>query len=163
MRCSSCDPPRHRRGGADGRSDPRRGDGLRGDEGLKTSGRCRTPRRKLSGRQWAGQLFVVELDGAVAAVFVLQREDRRFWGERQDDALYLHKLAVRRSFAGRGLGAQVVEWALARTRAEARTYLRLDCLRGNPEIRAYYEALGFEERGEVDTGAFVCSLYERVA
>ena len=162
MRCSSCDPPapRTRRCRPSRRSSTRRRPTSR--RRATSSGRCRTRRRSSRTRR-AGELFVVELDGAVAAAFVLQREDRRFWGERPDDALYLHKLAVRRSFAGRGLGVQVVEWALARTRAEARTYLRLDCMRDNPEIRAYYEALGFEERGEVDIGAFVCSLYERVA
>jgi protein-tyrosine phosphatase len=121
------------------------------------------PQEELRGRQRAGELFVYELDGEVAAVFVLQREDVRFWGERPDDALYLHKLAVRRRFAGRRVGTQIVEWALARTREEGRPFLRLDCMRDNPEIRAYYEALGFVERGEVDLGRFVCSLYERAA
>jgi len=121
------------------------------------------PQDELRGRQRAGELLVYELDGEVAAVFVLQRDDVPFWGERPADALYLHKLAVRRSFAGRGIGTQVVEWALARTREEGRSFLRLDCMRDNPEIRAYYEALGFTARGEVDIGRFVCSLYERAA
>jgi GNAT superfamily N-acetyltransferase len=119
------------------------------------------PQEELRGRQRAGELLVFELDGAVAAVFVLQRQDVPFWGERPDDALYVHKLAVRRSFAGRGVGTQIIEWSLARTREQGRAFLRLDCLRDNPEIRAYYEALGFAERGEVDLGRFVCSLYER--
>jgi ribosomal protein S18 acetylase RimI-like enzyme len=121
------------------------------------------PQEELRGRQRTDELLVYELGGEVAAVFVLQREDVPFWGERPPDALYLHKLAVRRSFAGRGIGPEVVEWALARTREEGRSYLRLDCMRDNPHIRAYYEALGFIERGEVDIGRFVCSLYERAA
>ena len=36
-----------------------------------------------------------------------------YWGDRPPDALYVHKLAVRRDRAGRGIGAAIVEWANA--------------------------------------------------
>jgi hypothetical protein len=37
----------------------------------------------------------------------------------------------------------------ATRRQPGRDYLRLDCLRDNPGIRAYYEGLGFEHRGDL--------------
>jgi GNAT superfamily N-acetyltransferase len=119
------------------------------------------PQEELRGRLVAGELFVVEVDGDVAAAFVLQGEDRPFWGERAGDALYLHKLAVRRKLAGRGLGAGVVQWAAARAAATGCAFLRLDCMRDNPAIRAYYEALGFEARGNGEIGRFAYALYEK--
>jgi ribosomal protein S18 acetylase RimI-like enzyme len=119
------------------------------------------PQDELRERQQAGELYAAEQDGEVAAAFVLQVEDRPYWGDHADDALYLHKLAVRRAFAGRELGVQIVEWAAARVREEGRAFLRLDCLRDNPAIRAYYEARGFELRGEGENERFAYALYER--
>jgi predicted N-acetyltransferase YhbS len=77
--------------------------------------------------------------------------------------LYVHKLAVRRDHAGRGIGAALVEWASARAGASGRSFVRLDCLRNDPGIRAYYERLGFEHCGDFDDEArgLLLSLYER--
>ena len=61
----------------------------------------------------------------------------------------MHKLAVRRDRAGRGIGAAVVEWANAEAAEAGREFLRLDCLCDNPRIRDYYEDLGFEHRGDL--------------
>ena len=62
-----------------------------------------------------------------------------------------------------GLGAALVEWVGRRAATLGRCYLRLDCLCGDPEIRRYYEGLGFEHRGDLDDAArgFRLSLYER--
>jgi ribosomal protein S18 acetylase RimI-like enzyme len=109
----------------------------------------------------AQELFVVEEDAEVAAVFVLVWDDPRFWGERPPDAAYLHKLAVRRRFAHRGLGVAIVRWAEDQARAAGRPYLRLDCLRDNPWIRSFYEGLGFEPRGELELVGWTAALYEK--
>jgi ribosomal protein S18 acetylase RimI-like enzyme len=119
------------------------------------------PQEELRGRWLAGELFVAEEESRLAAAFVLQAEDRPFWGDHADDALYLHKLAVRRAFAGRGLGVRIVEWAATQVAAAGRSFLRLDCMRDNPGIRSFYEALGFELRGEGEDERFAYALYER--
>ena len=105
-------------------------------------------------------------DGLSAAgTFALHRTDARFWGERPTEpvgfARYLHKLAVRRGFPG--LGRELVtlaEW-LAREGGAAR--LRLDCRADSPGIRSYYEAAGFEYRGDITGPGFdaVYALYEK--
>jgi GNAT superfamily N-acetyltransferase len=107
------------------------------------------------------ELYVAESNGEIAATFTLLWDDPTFWGERSPDAAYLHKLAVRRQFAGRGLGAALVEWADAQAAAAGRRFLRLDCQRNDPGIRAYYERLGFEHRGDIDHPRFAAALYER--
>jgi GNAT superfamily N-acetyltransferase len=119
------------------------------------------PQHELTMRIELGELYVAESDGEIAATFTLLWDDPTFWGERPPDAAYLHKLAIRRRFAGRGLGAALVDWADAQAAAAGRRFLRLDCQRDDPGIRAYYERLGFEHRGDVDHPRFAAALYER--
>jgi len=87
------------------------------------------------------------------ATLALLQDDPQYWGDRPQDALYLHKFAVRRDRAGRGVGAAIVEWANAEAAEAGREFLRLDCLCDNPRIRDYYEDLGFEHRGDLVVGA----------
>ena len=119
------------------------------------------PRDELAERLDGEELYVVDVGGEVAATFTVLWDDPSFWGERPPDAAYLHKLAVRPAFRGRGLGARVVEWVDRRAAAAGRAHLRLDCKRDNPRIRRYYERLGFEHRGDVDHPRFAAALYER--
>jgi GNAT superfamily N-acetyltransferase len=121
------------------------------------------PRREIAAAIERTEVYVAEMDGEAVGTITILLDDPVFWGERPPDALYVHKLAVRRDRAGRGIGAALVEWAATRARAAGRSYLRLDCLRDDPGIRAYYERLGFEHRGDVDDPArgLLLSLYER--
>src|ERR687885_994328 len=87
------------------------------------------PQDELRRRVAGGELYVVEVGGEPAATFTLLLEDPFFWGERPPDAVYLHKLAVRRAFAGRRLGEQIVEWVDATAAAAGRSFVRLDTQR----------------------------------
>jgi ribosomal protein S18 acetylase RimI-like enzyme len=107
-----------------------------------------------------GEVYLA-IESGPAATFTLQSEDLLFWGEQERDALYLHRLAVRRAFAGRGLGKTLVEWAAARARSSGRDFLRLDCLATEPRIRAYYESLGFTYVRDRDMSDWTAALYER--
>jgi len=119
------------------------------------------PHAKLRASVEDETLYVVEVDGEPAGTFTLLLDDPKFWGERPPDAVYLHKLAVRRSFAGRRLGEQIVEWVDAEARRLGRSFIRLDCQRDLPGIRRYYDRLGFDLRGELERGDFAWALYER--
>ncbi len=59
------------------------------------------------------------------------------------DAIYVHKLAVSRSLAGRGIGTEVLRWARDAARQKGRRWLRLDTWDGNRKMRDYYERQGF--------------------
>ena len=119
------------------------------------------PRGRVEALVRRGELFVVRLDGEPAGSLVLRWSDPSFWGEQPDDAGYVHALAVRRAYAGRGLGARLLEWADVRVVEAGREFLRLDCMAENGALRRYYEQLGFEPRGEVLVEDFVAALYER--
>ena len=120
------------------------------------------PRDALAAAIARAEVYVVEDEGDAVATVTLLRDDPLYWGERPPDAVYVHKLAVRRACAGQRIGSAIVEWADATAAAAGREFLRLDCLRDNPGIRAYYEALGFEQRGERhDPTRFPVALYEK--
>jgi GNAT superfamily N-acetyltransferase len=119
------------------------------------------PHEELAAAIDRAEVFVVEDEGDAVATVTLLRDDAMYWGERPADALYVHKLAVRRDRSGRGIGAAIVAWANAEAVEARRSFLRLDCLRDNPGIRDYYEHLGFEHRGDLIHGGRPMSLYER--
>jgi ribosomal protein S18 acetylase RimI-like enzyme len=105
-------------------------------------------------------LFLVTLAGTPVATFSLLPEDRLFWPDAADDALYLHRFAVPREHSGRGVGAEALVFMRGEVRRAGRRYLRLDCLADNPGIRAYYERAGFEHRGDTVVHDIRFSLYE---
>ena len=86
--------------------------------------------------------------GEIAGVMILQLDDPLFWPDRPTgEAVYLHKLAVRRAYAGQGLPALLMDHAEDLARAQGRHLLRLDC---DPSLAAYYARLGFRPIDEVD-------------
>jgi len=119
------------------------------------------PRDRVAALLDRGEFYVARVDGKPAATFALLSSDPAFWGEQPPDAAYVHALAVRRAYGGRGLGERLLEWAEAQAAADGRTYLRLDCMSDNEALRAYYERLGFEPRGEAQLDDFTATLFER--
>jgi len=109
-----------------------------------------------------GEVYVVSVDGEDGGATInLSWEDPRFWGSTPPDAGYVHRLAVRRKYAGRSVGRALLVWAEEQVRAKGRAYLRLDCLAANRRLGLYYLELGFEPRGFVTVDGFVCARFER--
>jgi GNAT superfamily N-acetyltransferase len=119
------------------------------------------PREAIGSAIDRGEVYVAELDGDVVATVTLLWEDPTYWGERPADAVYVHKLAVRRACAGQRIGSAIVEWADRTAASAGRDFLRLDCMGDNPGIRAYYERLGFEHRGDLLVNGSNMAIYER--
>ena len=119
------------------------------------------PRDQIAAAIDHGEVYVVEAEDGEAVATVTMLPDDPYWGDRPPDAFYVHKLAVRRDRAGRGIGAAIVEWANAEAAEAGREFLRLDCLCDNPGIRNYYEDLGFQHRDDIVAGGRKLSLYER--
>jgi GNAT superfamily N-acetyltransferase len=120
------------------------------------------PRDQLAAAIDRGEVYVVESeDGEGVATVSMLPDDPEYWGDQPPDAFYVHKLAVRRDQAGRGIGAAIVEWANAEAAEAGREFLRLDCLADNPGIRDYYEDLGFEHSSDLVLDGRKMSLYER--
>jgi GNAT superfamily N-acetyltransferase len=87
-----------------------------------------------------GELFLCRVDHDPAGAMILAGEEAMHWpGKNPGEATYLHKLAVRRAYAGTGLSARMLAFAKEYARGAGRTYLRLDC----------------------DCRSALCNLYER--
>ncbi|MCI4336132.1 MAG: GNAT family N-acetyltransferase [Thermoplasmata archaeon] len=111
-----------------------------------------------------GDVYLVEqADSIVLGTLTLSWEDLPFWGPRPPDAGYVHRLAIRPRFAGRGWGRAALEWAAGQVAARERAFLRLDCASSNARLRAYYQGLGFRAVGEVAHHPlrFPVTLFER--
>ncbi|GAB2582305.1 hypothetical protein GCM10027168_13860 [Streptomyces capparidis] len=96
-----------------------------------------------------GETWLVHVGGEVAGTATLDWSDP-LWTDVEGSAGYLHRMAVRRRWAG--LGAAVLDWAGDTARGHGKEALRLDCVSGNHRLRAYYEARGFHHRGDAPVG-----------
>ncbi len=119
------------------------------------------PEEEIAAAIERGEVYVAELDGDAVATVTLLWDDPMYWPDKPADAAYVHKLAVSRACAGQRIGQAIVEWADRMAAAAGRDFLRLDCLRDNPGIRAYYERLGFEHCGDLSVNGRAMSIYER--
>ena len=85
----------------------------------------------------AGLFFIAECDRAPAGVVKFQLTDMLFWPDvLQGQSAFVHRLAVRRQFAGGGISSALLRWAVERARSLGRAYLRLDCEASRPRLRA---------------------------
>ena len=109
----------------------------------------------------AGEMYLAVLEGQPVGTFALQWEDRETWGQVPDDACYVHGLAIRREFAGMGLGRGILRRAEQMVVRAGRQYLRLDCVADNEALNHYYRRAGFGYRGRVVVRGLAVSLYEK--
>jgi GNAT superfamily N-acetyltransferase len=108
-----------------------------------------------------GLLFIAECDDEAAGVVKFQLEDRQFWPDvPESESAFVHRLAVRRRFAGGEISSALLSWAVERTRSLRRDYLRLDCEASRPKLRAVYERFGFVHHSDRQVGPYYVSRYE---
>ena len=122
------------------------------------------PRDRLIECIERGEVYLVRLDSEPVGMVILQEADEDTWGERPDDALYLHGLRVLRVYARRGIGRTILRWAEEQVVARGRIYLRLDCMADNSKLRAYYEDVGFRyvsDATDEDEPDWRASMYEK--
>ncbi|MGA5818415.1 GNAT family N-acetyltransferase [Kitasatospora sp. NPDC094028] len=92
-----------------------------------------------------GHTWLVTVGGKVSGTVTLDRADA-LWSDVGGEAVYVHRLAVRR--LAKGLGGLILDWAGEQARQHGVGVLRLDCVAHNPALRAYYERQGFAYRGD---------------
>ena len=116
----------------------------------------------------AGQnCWLVEDGGkAIGTVTLDEHADPSLWlpGDKPADALYLHRLVVRRENTGGHLGSAIIDWASQRAARLGKAWLRLDAWSSNTDLHRYYLNLRFRLVRVVE-GADVVSgvLFERPA
>ncbi|SDG14437.1 Acetyltransferase (GNAT) family protein [Sinosporangium album] len=93
------------------------------------------------------------VNGGIAAVVALDdNADAEFWtpADEPGAALYVHKLAISRRWAGHGVGDALLDWAGLRVVAAGGRWLRLDCSKDNLRLQDYYRGRRFWHVRTVD-------------
>lgn len=109
----------------------------------------------------AGLFFIGKSNGVGAGIIKFQLEDKKFWPDTsQEESAFVHRLAVRRQFAGAGVSTQLLKWAAHRARNLNRRFLRLDCEASRPRLRAFYEKFGFRHHSDFSSPPYFVSRYE---
>lgn len=90
----------------------------------------------------AGDLYVYEVDGRIAACYRLTRKQHRL-----RHIAYLGSFAVHPSFKGKAVGSQAMEALLQDLRSEGLKRLELLVVSDNHKAIAFYKKLGFEVEG----------------
>ena len=107
------------------------------------------------------ELFLGRLEGTPVATMILQHEDIPFYpDDPPGEALYLHKLAVRRSASGHGVSTEMLTWAQDYATRLGKRYLRLDTSSERPKLNALYRKYGFSYVGFCQVDGFNANLYE---
>ncbi|MEM7114100.1 MAG: GNAT family N-acetyltransferase [Chloroflexota bacterium] len=114
-----------------------------------------------------GEFFCGQVDQDIIAVFRLTDNDSSMWGDRTNDAIYIHSLAVVRRWRGYGIGQYLLQWIEGYAAQAARRYLRLDCLADNLALCRYYEQAGFvsckvKDIRYADGSSYQARLFEKV-
>lgn len=96
-----------------------------------------------------GELWLA-WDGADAVgTMLLTGNDEDFWPEDSlGDALYVHRLAVARRAAGRGVAQALLQQAEDEAMAAGIPHLKLDCRADRPKLQSLYEGAGFQRIDE---------------
>jgi GNAT superfamily N-acetyltransferase len=108
----------------------------------------RVRRDLAAGKTW----FVRDGDALAATVTVAQKAIPHVWEGSEADldepAVYVHRLVTAREYAGRELGAQLIDWAGRRghTFYGAR-WIRIDVWTSNTALHQYYKMQYFEPCG----------------
>ena len=110
----------------------------------------------------AGEDFrVAWVDDTPAASMILQWYDPLFWPDiPADGSGFIHKLCIRRDFAGRNLSTKIVEHAVSECKKKTIDLVRLDTDFANPRLCALYEGMGFVSGGRKRINGRDYALYE---
>ena len=136
------------------------------EKGITGQWSAEIPNSVLAERISLGQVYIARPAGSNKAVatFSLLDHDEEVWGDQPPVAVYVHSLAVRRAWAGRGLGSRVLDEVGKIAHQSGRSRVRLDCWVDNASLRAYYERLHFQPCGtKVGEDGFAVQRYERPA
>lgn len=117
----------------------------------------------VSGAVASGTVFIAYLDGEPAATLQFQLSDDDVWPDvPPDESAFVHRLAIKRRFAGGGLSTALLQWSVTRAASLGRRFLRLDCDQPRMELRAVYERFGFRWHSDRRVGPHFVARYECV-
>ncbi len=107
-----------------------------------------------------GELLIAKIKERPVGIAILDGEDKTYWSEdKKGEALYLHKIAIEREFASKGIPQTIIESAAKHAQQKGCRYLRLNCWQRPVLVQLYWQC-GFVEvyrRAAKDDRGLHCS------
>ncbi|MCJ8315008.1 MAG: GNAT family N-acetyltransferase [Saccharospirillaceae bacterium] len=108
-----------------------------------------------------GEFYVGLIDRQLSCVMQLTLKADFFWNDENTVALYVHKLAVDRTYKNKGLGKKMLNEVEKIAKQQGIKTVRLDCVKANPFLKQYYTDSGFIQVGEADDEGETVLLFEK--
>ncbi|MFH7043936.1 GNAT family N-acetyltransferase [Paucibacter sp. JuS9] len=109
-----------------------------------------------------GSFLVARMGMIPVGVVKYQTSDELFWPDvASNSSSFIHRLAVARSWSGRGISTALIDYAADLARRDGREWLRLDCSSERAQLRNFYERVGFRHCGFRQVNEWHVALYER--
>ena len=117
---------------------------------------------QLRGDVASGLFILGEVSGQPAGTLKYQLADPLFWPDvtHGGSLRFVHRVAVRRDYAGGTVSAALLKWALIARERSAEAYLRLDCDAARSKLRLVYERFGFRYHSDRRVGPYHVARYE---
>jgi ribosomal protein S18 acetylase RimI-like enzyme len=109
----------------------------------------------------AGAFFLVKKKGETVGMFRLIPSDEEYWGKTDDVAMYLHSFVVKPSFAGQGIGSEVLKMVEKQLHEQGIPLFRLDCKADNEPLCNYYKNQGFMPIRLQEMPHYAVQLFEK--
>jgi ribosomal protein S18 acetylase RimI-like enzyme len=94
-------------------------------------------------RQWQ-----IVINNQVACVWATTFSDPQIWeAQREDPAVYIHRIATNPNFRGQNLVGTIVNWAKIYAKENNKKFIRMDTVGNNQGLIAYYKKCGFDFLG----------------
>ncbi len=108
----------------------------------------------------SGMFWLAKIDGEIAGCIRFQTEDFEYWDDvPHTDSAFVHRVAVKRNFAGKGVASAMLDWAKSQAKLLNKKYLRLDCDQREKLVK-FYESQGFKFTGEKIRKPYTVNRYE---
>jgi GNAT superfamily N-acetyltransferase len=115
---------------------------------------------KIKSQVESGIFWLAKIEGETVGCLRFQTEDKEYWDDVPHfDSAFVHRVAVKRSYAGKGVAAAMLDWAKNRAKSLGKIYLRLDCGKREKLCR-FYESEGFEFHSEKTRNPYPVVRYE---
>ncbi|MGD0591630.1 MAG: GNAT family N-acetyltransferase [Bacteroidota bacterium] len=109
----------------------------------------------------SGLYILADTNGKSAGTLKYTMTDPLCWPDAHDgESAFVHRVAVRRDYAGGTVSTAMLKWAVDHTRVLGRRFLRLDCEISRNKLREIYERFGFQYHSDKHIGPYHVARYE---
>lgn len=104
-------------------------------------------------------LYIIKKEKKVCGGMLLKTNDEEYWYDSNEvNAYYIHHLATK--IGTKGLGKELIKFAINKSKKDNKNYLRLDCVAQNDKLNEYYKQLGFEYNGKIEIKDWIENLWQ---